>query len=52
MPRWSIAFVRTVDALNHRVGRFAMSLQFVLAGRTHPKARVTPAFPALKWRSS
>lgn len=52
MPRWSIAFVRTVDALNYRMGRFAMSQQFVLTGRTRPKALVTPAFRALKWRSS
>ena len=30
MPRWSIAFVRTVDAFNYRIGRFAMYLLFVL----------------------
>lgn len=30
MPRWSIAYVRTVDALNYRVGRFAMYLLFAL----------------------
>ncbi len=30
MPRWSIAFVRFTDRLNHRVGRFAMYLLFVL----------------------
>ena len=30
MPRWSIAFVRFIDRLNYRVGRFAMYLLFVL----------------------
>lgn len=32
MPRAAIAFVRIVEALNHRVGRIAMYLIFVLAG--------------------
>lgn len=30
MPRAVLAFVRYVDALNHRVGRFAMYLLFVM----------------------
>lgn len=30
MPRWTIAFVHFTDRLNHRVGRFAMYLLFVL----------------------
>ena len=30
MPRAVLAFVRYVDALNHRVGRFAMYLVFVM----------------------
>ena len=30
MPRWIRAFVRGVDALNYRVGRFAMYLLYVL----------------------
>lgn len=32
MPRWISAFVRFVDALNYRVGRFAMYLIYVLGG--------------------
>jgi TRAP-type mannitol/chloroaromatic compound transport system permease small subunit len=32
MPKALIAFVRIVEALNYRVGRFAMYLLFVLAG--------------------
>ena len=30
MPRWTIAFVRLVDRLNYRIGRFAMYLLFLL----------------------
>ena len=32
MPRFAIAFVRIVEAVNYRVGRFAMYLLFLLAG--------------------
>jgi TRAP-type mannitol/chloroaromatic compound transport system permease small subunit len=32
MPSWIAAFVRFVDALNYRVGRFAMYLIYVLGG--------------------
>lgn len=32
MPNWIKAFVRSVDALNYGVGRFAMYLLFVLMG--------------------
>ncbi|MEZ5912324.1 MAG: TRAP transporter small permease subunit [Paracoccaceae bacterium] len=32
MPTWTRNFVRAVDALNYRVGRFAMYLLFVLMG--------------------
>jgi TRAP-type mannitol/chloroaromatic compound transport system permease small subunit len=32
MPNWIRAYVRTVDAVNYRVGRFAMYLLFVLMG--------------------
>jgi TRAP-type mannitol/chloroaromatic compound transport system permease small subunit len=32
VPDWSRAFVRTVERLNYRVGRFAMYLLFVLMG--------------------
>lgn len=32
MPRWIKAYVRFVDALNYRVGRFSMYLLFVLMG--------------------
>ncbi|NGM47363.1 TRAP transporter small permease subunit [Rhodobacter sp. SGA-6-6] len=32
MPRSAIAFVRIVEAVNYRVGRFAMYLLFLLAG--------------------
>lgn len=32
MPRWTYAFVRIVEAVNYRVGRFAMYLLLVLAG--------------------
>lgn len=30
MPRWIVGYVRFVDALNYRVGRFAMYLIYVL----------------------
>jgi len=30
MPRWTVAYVRFVDALNYRVGRFAMYMLYVL----------------------
>ena len=30
MPVWAAAYVRTVEALNRRVGRFAMYLLFVI----------------------
>jgi TRAP-type mannitol/chloroaromatic compound transport system permease small subunit len=30
MPRWIVAFVRVVDGVNYRVGRFAMYLIYVL----------------------
>lgn len=47
MPGWSIAFVRFVDALNYRVGRFAMYLFFGLTGvllwSTFSKAALTPS---------
>ncbi|MDT8344590.1 MAG: TRAP transporter small permease subunit [Thermohalobaculum sp.] len=32
MPGWVVAFVRFVDALNYRVGRFAMYLLFAMMG--------------------
>ena len=32
MPRWTIAYVRFVEAVNYRVGRFAMYLLFALMG--------------------
>jgi TRAP-type mannitol/chloroaromatic compound transport system permease small subunit len=32
MPRWIVGSVRFVDALNYRVGRFAMYLLYVLGG--------------------
>ena len=32
MPHFAIAFVRIVEAVNYRVGRFAMYLLFLLAG--------------------
>lgn len=32
MPGWTLAYVRIVDRLNYRVGRFAMYLLFVLMG--------------------
>lgn len=32
MPRWTRVYVRLVDALNYRVGRFALYLLFLLAG--------------------
>ena len=32
MPKWIKAYVRFVDALNYRVGRFSMYLLFVLMG--------------------
>jgi TRAP-type mannitol/chloroaromatic compound transport system permease small subunit len=32
MPRWVIGYVRGVEAVNHRVGRFAMYLIFVMIG--------------------
>jgi TRAP-type mannitol/chloroaromatic compound transport system permease small subunit len=32
MPRWTKTYVRLVDALNYRVGRFSMYLLFVLMG--------------------
>lgn len=32
MPGWVVAFVRVVDALNYRVGRFSMYLIFVMMG--------------------
>jgi TRAP-type mannitol/chloroaromatic compound transport system permease small subunit len=32
MPRWIVAYVKFVDALNYRVGRFAMYLLYVLGG--------------------
>ena len=30
MPNWAIAYVRGVEAVNYRLGRFAMYLLFVL----------------------
>lgn len=30
MPRWAVAYVRIVDQVNYRVGRFAMYLIYVL----------------------
>lgn len=30
MPRWAVTYVRVVDGLNYRVGRFAMYLIYVL----------------------
>lgn len=52
MPRWSIAFVRTVDRLNYGVGRFAMYLLFVLMGilmwSTIAKAAFTPSLWTLE----
>ncbi|MCL7464937.1 TRAP transporter small permease subunit [Phaeovulum sp. NW3] len=32
MPGWARAYVRTVEAVNYRVGRFAMYLLFVIMG--------------------
>lgn len=32
MPRWVVGYVKFVDALNYRVGRFAMYLIYVLGG--------------------
>jgi TRAP-type mannitol/chloroaromatic compound transport system permease small subunit len=32
MPSWIVAFVRLVDGVNYRVGRFAMYLIYVLGG--------------------
>lgn len=32
MPRWITAYVRFIDALNHRVGRFSMYLLYALMG--------------------
>jgi len=32
MPRWIVAYVRFVDAVNYRLGRFSMYLLFVLMG--------------------
>lgn len=47
MPSWIKAYVRTVDAINYRVGRFAMYLLFVLMGvmlwASFARAALTPA---------
>lgn len=32
MPRWTIAYVRGVESINYRLGRFAMYLLFVIMG--------------------
>ncbi len=32
MPAWTLAFVKIVEAVNYRIGRFAMYLLFVLMG--------------------
>lgn len=32
MPKWARAYVRYVEALNYRVGRFAMYLLFAMMG--------------------
>lgn len=32
MPAWSLAYVRVVEAVNHRIGRMAMYLLFVIMG--------------------
>ena len=32
MPRWSLAYLRGVEALNYRIGRFAMYLLYVMMG--------------------
>jgi TRAP-type mannitol/chloroaromatic compound transport system permease small subunit len=32
MPRWIVAYVRIVDKINYRVGRFSMYLLFMLMG--------------------
>jgi TRAP-type mannitol/chloroaromatic compound transport system permease small subunit len=52
MPRWSIAFVRFIDRLNYRVGRFAMYLLFVLMAilmwSTVTKAVSTPSLWTLE----
>ena len=32
MPRWVVGYVKFIDALNYRVGRFAMYLLYVLGG--------------------
>ena len=47
MPNWIKAYVRTVDAVNYRVGRFAMYLLFVLMGvmlwSSFARSALTPA---------
>ena len=32
MPRWTLAYIRYVEAFNYRVGRFAMYLIFAMVG--------------------
>ena len=47
MPNWTRSYVRFVDALNYRVGRFAMYLVFALMGvmlwSSFARAALTPA---------
>ncbi len=47
MPNWTRSYVRFVDALNYRVGRFAMYLLFALMGvmlwSSFARAALTPA---------
>jgi TRAP-type mannitol/chloroaromatic compound transport system permease small subunit len=47
MPDWTRTFVRYVDALNYRIGRFAMYLLFVLMGvmlwSSFARSALTPA---------
>jgi TRAP-type mannitol/chloroaromatic compound transport system permease small subunit len=47
MPNWTRTFVRYVDAVNYRIGRFAMYLLFVLMGvmlwSSFARSALTPA---------
>lgn len=52
MPDWCLAFVRTVDAINYRIGRVAMYLFFALMGilmwSTLSKLAFTPSLWTLE----
>ena len=32
MPNWAVSYVRGIEAVNYRIGRFAMYLLFVIMG--------------------